>query len=66
MHNIGKTEYMTVHEVAKQLGISSGAVRVWTAKGVLKAIRHPISKYRLYLKNDVERVLNSLENHAKE
>ena len=65
MHRIGKTEYLTVHEVAKRLGISAGTVRVWTEKGVLKTVRHPVNKYRLYRKVDVERVLNSLEDQTK-
>lgn len=65
MHSIGKTEYLTVHEVAKRLGISPGTVRVWTEKGVLKTVRHPVNKYRLYRKIDVERVLNSLEDQTK-
>lgn len=65
MHKIGKTEYLTVHDVAKRLGISTQAVRIWTEKGVLKAARHPVNKYRLYRRVDVERVLTNIEEEVK-
>lgn len=65
MHKIGTTEYLTVHDVARRLGISAQAVRTWTEKGVLKAARHPVNKYRLYRRADVERVLTDIEQEVK-
>jgi len=59
--NIGGKSYLTVKEVSKILGVSIPTVRVWTEKGLIEAKRHPVSRYRLYLENEVREFLKNME-----
>lgn len=61
MHKVQNTTYLTVNDVAKLLGISTHTVRLWTKKGVLKAKRHPINRYRLYQEQDVMKLVKSIK-----
>ena len=56
----GLKEYLTVHEASGFLGVSSSTLRNWDRAGKLRARRHPINGYRLYAKEDLERVLKSV------
>ena len=55
-------KYLTVKEVAQLLGITPLTVRNWDKKGVLQAYRNPVNNYRLYLVEDVEDLMKSIEN----
>jgi excisionase family DNA binding protein len=50
-------EYLTVGEAAELLGVSKDTLRRWDRAGKLKARRHPITDYRLYLRIDLEALL---------
>ena len=50
-------EYLTVGEAAELLGVSKDTLRRWDRAGKLKARRHPITGYRLYLKGDLDELL---------
>ncbi len=41
-------EYYSLNEVADILGVSKETLRRWDNNGKLKALRHPINKYRMY------------------
>jgi DNA (cytosine-5)-methyltransferase 1 len=41
--------YYTLSEVAEKLSVTKDTLRRWDASGKLKPIRHPISNYRVYL-----------------
>ncbi|MBI4432145.1 MAG: MerR family DNA-binding transcriptional regulator [Candidatus Omnitrophica bacterium] len=63
---IGKTmknfnDYLTVSHAAQLLGVTSTTLRNWDIAGKLKAHRHPINGYRLYLKTDLKKVLIKVE-----
>lgn len=58
---IGKREYLTVGEVAVAFGVTITTVRNWTKAGKLPAVRHPVNRYRLYRKEDVERLLRRFD-----
>lgn len=55
-------DYLTVTEAAKILGVSSITLRRWDNEGKLKAIKHPINRYRLYKKKELEEFLRKIEN----
>ena len=57
----GKQEFLSAGEAAKVLGVSIQTVRNWDASGQLKARRHPINRYRLYRKSDIEKLLAKLQ-----
>jgi excisionase family DNA binding protein len=50
-------EYLTIGEAAEFLGVSRDTLRRWDRSGNLKARRHPVSRYRLYVKQDLEQFL---------
>jgi len=52
-------EYLTVGEAAEFVGVSKDTLRRWDRAGKLKAHRHPITDYRLYLRADLEALLKS-------
>lgn len=53
-HMIKYEGYLTKKEAAKVLGVCINTLISWDKKGILKAYRHPISKYRLYKVEDLE------------
>jgi len=55
------SDYMTVKEAAEFLGIAPETLRRWDKKGKLKAYRHPINRYRLYKKQDLENLLKQIK-----
>ena len=54
-------KYLTVHEVAKLLGVTPLTVRNWDKKGALVAYRNPVNNYRMYKVEDVEALLREIE-----
>lgn len=51
------SDYLTITKAAKFLGVSPMTLRRWDNAGKVKAYRHPVSKYRLYLKTELEKIL---------
>ncbi|MBN2561538.1 MAG: helix-turn-helix domain-containing protein [Phycisphaerae bacterium] len=54
------SEYLTIGEAAEMLGVSKDTLRRWDRSGDLKARRHPVSRYRLYVRRDLEQFLHRL------
>jgi DNA (cytosine-5)-methyltransferase 1 len=54
-------DYLTVAEAAQVLGVSPSTLRNWDREGKLKAQRHPVNEYRLYRREDLERLLRSIK-----
>ena len=50
-------DYMTRKEAANFLGVAANTLLAWEKKGFLPCLRNPINKYRLYCKEDLERIL---------
>lgn len=53
-------EYLTIKEAAEYLGISPMTLRRWDKAGKLKAKRHPMNRYRLYLRDDLHKILEEI------
>ncbi len=51
------SDFLTVGEASEYLGVSPTSLRRWDRAGTLKARRHPVSRYRLYLKADLDKFL---------
>ncbi len=47
-------EYLSLSEVATLIGKSKETLRRWDREGKLKAVREPISNYRVYKRTDIE------------
>jgi DNA-binding transcriptional MerR regulator len=58
------TEVLTVSAAAALLRVSVSTLRNWDRSGKLKARRHPINGYRLYLKRDIERLRSEVEGNS--
>ena len=50
-------EYLTVKAAAAFLGVCPSTLRNWDRAGKLKPHRHPINRYRLYRRDELEAVL---------
>ncbi len=55
--------YITIKEAAAFLGVNPMTLRNWDKQGKLKSRRHPINRYRLYKKDDLKKLLKTLEQH---
>jgi excisionase family DNA binding protein len=53
-------DFLTVGEAAEQLGVSRSTLRNWDKAGKLKPYRHPVNGYRLYVREDLERLLGQI------
>ena len=53
-------EYYSLNEVSEILGKSKETLRRWDREGKFTAIREPISQYRIYKKDQINKLLNQL------
>lgn len=56
-----RSEFLTVADASKRLGIAQNTLRSWGALGKIEEYRHPINNYRLYKLADVEALARLLE-----
>lgn len=54
-------DYIRIKEAAKILGVSAVSLRRWDREDKLKAYKHPLTGYRLYLKKDLEDFLDKFK-----
>ena len=59
--NENLSDYLTVGEAAKFLGISPATLRNWDKAGKLLPYRHPLNNYRLYKQSDLEALLMNVK-----
>src|SRR5687768_3487929 len=57
-------DYLTVSGAAEFLGVSRATLRNWDRSGKLKPRRHPQNGYRIYLHEDLEAILRSVDVSA--
>jgi excisionase family DNA binding protein len=50
-------DYLTIKEAAEFLGVSPSTLRNWDRACKVKAVRHPVNGYRLYLQEDLKALL---------
>ena len=53
------SEYMTIKQAAKYLGVSGSTLRSWEKLEKIKPIRNPMNNYRLYKKEDLDKILKT-------
>ena len=53
--------YLRIKEAAEYLGVSPNTLRNWGRAGRIIEHRHPVNNYRLYKKEDLERLLYKAE-----
>lgn len=55
-------DYITIKEASELLGVDKTTLRRWDKAEKLKSYRHPINKYRLYKKSELEKLLEDIKN----
>ena len=55
-------DFIQIEEASKILNVTTMTLRRWDKAGKLKAYRHPINKYRLYKKSEIEELLRGISN----
>lgn len=52
---------MTIKDAAEYVGVTAMTLRRWDAAGKIKTKRHPMNKYRLYSKKDLDKILKGIK-----
>jgi len=58
--NENKSEFITIKEAADLLGVTPLTLRNWDKSGKLNAGRHPFNNYRVYSRDDIDRLLTEI------
>ena len=61
-----RDEFVLVKEGAELLGVCPNTIRSWGASGKLTEYRHPINDYRMFKKDDIERLLKRLTEPVRQ
>ncbi len=56
---------LTIKEASLMLGVSALTLRNWDNKGKLQASRHPINNYRVYRREEIEKLLTEIETNKE-
>lgn len=54
-------EYLTIAQAAAFVGVSQNTLRNWGRDQKIAEHRHPMNNYRMYKREDLERLLRQLE-----
>lgn len=57
--------FLTVKEAADLLGVTPLTLRNWDKNGKLQAGRHPFNNYRVYKREDLDRVLTEIATNKE-
>ncbi|MCX6719215.1 MAG: MerR family transcriptional regulator [Candidatus Taylorbacteria bacterium] len=53
---------LSVKEAASMLGVTPLTLRNWDKSGKLKAMRHPMNNYRVYRKESIDKLIESMSD----
>ncbi len=59
------SDYLTVGVAAEYLDVHPDSLRRWDRVGKLTARRHPVSRYRLYVRKELDAVLGQVNEMEK-
>lgn len=54
-------DYLRISQAAEYLGVSPNTLRNWENAGKLVAHRHPVNKYRLFKREDLDALLKQVQ-----
>ena len=55
------TDFLTIKQAAKMLGVTALTLRNWDNSGKFTASRHPINNYRVYKRAEVDMLLEDMK-----
>jgi len=56
---------INIKQAASLLGVTPLTLRNWDKNGKLKALRHPMNNYRVYRREEIEKLLTGLDSTPK-
>jgi len=57
-------KFLTIKQAAEYLGVTPLTLRNWDKSGKLPTTRHPMSNYRIYKSEDLEKLVNDINMGA--
>ena len=54
--------FISIKDAAKKLGVTKLTLRNWDKQGKLVALRHPMNNYRVYERDDIEKIINQIKS----
>ena len=54
--------FISIKDASKKLGVTKLTLRNWDKQGKLVAFRHPMNNYRVYEKDDIEKIINQIKS----
>jgi excisionase family DNA binding protein len=58
-------DFLRISDAAEYLGVSPNTLRNWERAGKIVAHRHPVNRYRLFKREDLDAVLRQAERPAQ-
>ena len=58
-------KYLTIKKAAEYLDVTTTTLRNWDKSGKLTSYRHPINRYRLYKKEQLDALLRQIQKEVK-
>ena len=55
---------LTIKQAADLIGVTALTLRNWDKAGKLKAFRHPINNYRVYKREDVDKLVEAISSNT--
>jgi len=52
------SDFMKIADAAEYLGVSANTLRNWETAGKILTHRHPVNRYRLFKKEELDELLN--------
>jgi MerR family transcriptional regulator, copper efflux regulator len=59
-----QSKLISIKQAAQLLGVTALTLRNWDANGKLKALRHPMNNYRVYKREDIEKLIEQISNNT--
>ena len=59
-------DFLRISEAAEYLGVSPNTLRNWERAGKIIAHRHPLNRYRLFKKEELDALLRQLHESASD
>ncbi len=60
-----QSKLINIKDVAKMLGVTPLTLRNWDKAGKLKALRHPLNNYRVYKREDIEKLIEQITTNTE-
>ena len=58
-------DFLRISDAAEYLGVSPNTLRNWERAGKIVAHRHPVNRYRLFKREDLDAVLRKVERPSR-